>query len=113
MAVSIPDEVYQGAESLARRSKKSRSRLISDALRRHLARHAPDEVTDAMDRAYAEAGPHLLRFRQNTQNYRGMSSRWGAPEAEVSAPAITYSVVWAAVRPWPANRPFLWSTGAS
>ena len=55
-AVSIPDELYQGAERLARRTKKSRSRLVSDALREYLARHAPDEVTDAMDRACAEAG---------------------------------------------------------
>lgn len=55
-AISIPDEVYQGAERLARRTKKSRSRLVSDALREYLARHAPDEVTDAMDRACAEAG---------------------------------------------------------
>jgi metal-responsive CopG/Arc/MetJ family transcriptional regulator len=53
-AVSIPDEVYQRAERLARRTKKSRSRLVSDALREYLARHAPDEVTAAMDRACAE-----------------------------------------------------------
>jgi metal-responsive CopG/Arc/MetJ family transcriptional regulator len=53
-AVSIPDEVYEGAERLARQTKKSRSRLISEALREYLARHAPDEVTDAMDRACAE-----------------------------------------------------------
>ena len=55
-AVSIPDELYQGAERLARQTKKSRSRLYSEVLRRYLARHAPDEVTDAMDRACAEAG---------------------------------------------------------
>jgi metal-responsive CopG/Arc/MetJ family transcriptional regulator len=55
-AVSIPDDIYQGAERLARRTKKSRSRLVSEALREYLARHAPDEVTDAMDRACAEAG---------------------------------------------------------
>jgi metal-responsive CopG/Arc/MetJ family transcriptional regulator len=55
-AVSIPDEVYEGAERLARRAKKSRSRLFSDALKEYLARHAPDEVTEAMNRACAEAG---------------------------------------------------------
>jgi len=55
-AVSIPDEVYEGAERLARRTKKSRSRLFSDALKEYLARHAPDEVTEAMNRACAEAG---------------------------------------------------------
>ena len=54
-AISIPDEVYEGAERLARRTKKSRSRLFSDALKEYLARHAPDEVTEAMNRACAEA----------------------------------------------------------
>ncbi|MGH9468739.1 MAG: hypothetical protein ACRD1N_00180 [Terriglobia bacterium] len=55
-AISIPDELYQGAERLARRTKKSRSRLYGDALKEYLARHAPDEVTQAMNRACAEAG---------------------------------------------------------
>jgi len=55
-AVSIPDEVYEGAERLARRAKKSRSRLYGDALREYLARHAPDEVTEAMNRACIEVG---------------------------------------------------------
>ncbi len=55
-AVSIADEVYQGAERLARRTKKSRSRLYGDALKEYLARHAPDEVTEAMNRACAEVG---------------------------------------------------------
>jgi len=55
-AVSIPDEVFEGAERLARRTKKSRSRLFSDALKEYLARHAPEEVTEAMNKALAEIG---------------------------------------------------------
>lgn len=55
-AVSIPDDVFQGAESLARKTKRSRSRLFSDALKEYLARHTPDAVTQAMDRAWAELG---------------------------------------------------------
>ena len=54
IAISIPDEVYTGAERLARRAKKSRSRLYGDALREYLARHAPDEITEALNRACAE-----------------------------------------------------------
>jgi len=49
-AVSIPDDVFQRAERIARRSKKSRSQLYSDALREYVARHSPDEVTEAMNR---------------------------------------------------------------
>ena len=55
-AVSIPDEVFEGAERLGRRTKRSRSRLFSDALKEYLARHTPNEVTEAMDRAFAELG---------------------------------------------------------
>jgi metal-responsive CopG/Arc/MetJ family transcriptional regulator len=56
IAISIPDEVFEGAERLARRTKRSRSRLYGDALKEYLARYAPDEVTEAMNRACAEVG---------------------------------------------------------
>jgi predicted transcriptional regulator len=55
-AISIPDEVFEGAERLARRTRRSRSRLYGDALKEYLARHAPDEVTEAMNRVCAEVG---------------------------------------------------------
>jgi len=50
-AVSIPDEVFERAERLARRTEKSRSRLFSDAIAEYVARHASEEVTEAMDAA--------------------------------------------------------------
>ncbi len=49
-AVSIPDDVFQDADRIARRSKKSRSQLYSDALREYVARHSPDEITETMNR---------------------------------------------------------------
>lgn len=49
-AVSLPDEVFRAAERQARRVKKSRSQLYAEALSEYLARHAPEEVTDAMNR---------------------------------------------------------------
>jgi len=55
-AVSIPDEVFARAERLARRTRTSRSRLFSNALREYLARHTLDDVTEAMDRVCAEVG---------------------------------------------------------
>jgi metal-responsive CopG/Arc/MetJ family transcriptional regulator len=55
-AVSIPDEVFQKAERLARRMKKSRSELFSNALADYIARHAPDHVTEAMNRVCDEVG---------------------------------------------------------
>jgi metal-responsive CopG/Arc/MetJ family transcriptional regulator len=75
-AVSIPDEVYQGAERLARRTKKSRSRVMSDALREYLARHAPDEVTDAMDKACAEVGATRDEFASAAARHVLERSEW-------------------------------------
>ena len=52
-AISIPDDVFRGAERLARQTKKSRSQLYSDAVREYVARHAADPVTEAIDRVCA------------------------------------------------------------
>jgi metal-responsive CopG/Arc/MetJ family transcriptional regulator len=65
-AVSIPNDVFERAERLARRTKKSRSQLFSDAIREYVARHAPDEITDAMDRVCAELEhPAELEHRED------------------------------------------------
>ena len=55
-AISIPDDLFEGAERLARRTKRTRSRLFRDALKEYLARHTPDQVTEAMNHALAEIG---------------------------------------------------------
>jgi metal-responsive CopG/Arc/MetJ family transcriptional regulator len=55
-AISIPDDLFEDAERLAKRTKKSRSRLFSDALKEYLARHAPEEITESMNKASAEIG---------------------------------------------------------
>lgn len=55
-AVSLPDRVYREAERHARRTRKSRSQLYAEALSEYLARHAPDEVTEAMNAAVDRLG---------------------------------------------------------
>ena len=55
-AVSVPDDVFERAERLARREKRSRSDVYSAALREYVARHEPNEVTDALDRTMADLG---------------------------------------------------------
>jgi metal-responsive CopG/Arc/MetJ family transcriptional regulator len=49
-AISIPDDVFHAAERQARRARKSRSQLYAEAISEYLARHAPDEVTEAMNK---------------------------------------------------------------
>jgi predicted transcriptional regulator len=55
-AVSLPDDVFDRADRLARSQGKSRSEVYSAALREYLARHAPDEVTRMVDKAMEELG---------------------------------------------------------
>lgn len=52
--VSVPDEVFDDAEHLAKRLKISRSKLYAKALAEFVARHAPDAVTDSFNRICAE-----------------------------------------------------------
>ena len=56
-AVSIPDEVFEEVERLARRMKRSRSEMYSRALAEYVARHTPNRVTDAMNRALTDPEP--------------------------------------------------------
>ena len=75
-AVSIPDDVFEGAERLARRTKKSRSQLFSDAVKDYVARHAPEEVTDAMDRLCAEWGDPTDKFVSSAARRLLERSEW-------------------------------------
>ena len=75
-AVSIPDDVYEGAERLARRTKRSRSRLFSNALKEYLARHTPDQVTETMDKALEELGETKDTFVSSATRRVLEHSKW-------------------------------------
>lgn len=55
-AVSIPDDIFERAERLAQRNQRSRSEVYAAALDEYVARHADDEVSDAMNRVCGEIG---------------------------------------------------------
>ena len=55
-AVSIPDDVFEKVERLAKRSRKSRSEVYSAALREYVARHSPDEITEAINAVIDKVG---------------------------------------------------------
>ena len=48
-AISLPDDVFGEAEGLAAQLRISRSELYGRALKEFLARHAPNQVTQALD----------------------------------------------------------------
>lgn len=55
-AISLPDAVFHAAERQARRAQMSRSQLYAEALAEYLDRHAPDEVTEAMNQVVDQLG---------------------------------------------------------
>jgi len=61
-AVSIPDDVFGRLERFVHRARRSRSEVVSAAVREYLARHAPDEVTDAINRGLEKVGAETDEF---------------------------------------------------
>jgi metal-responsive CopG/Arc/MetJ family transcriptional regulator len=71
-AISIPDDLFQAAEKLARRLKISRSELYQRAVAHFLEQHGGDVVRESLNRVYAKksnrgldplikaAGEHIL-----------------------------------------------------
>ena len=54
--VSIPDDVFEKVERLARRARRSRSAVFRAALQEYVARHTADDVTEAMNDVCDEVG---------------------------------------------------------
>jgi predicted transcriptional regulator len=54
--VSIPNDIFDRAERLAKGTNRSRSRVYSDALRQYVARHSHSEITLAINKACAKLG---------------------------------------------------------
>lgn len=53
VAVSIPDQLFESVERFRQQQGSSRSKVFSAALGEYIARHASDEVTEAMNRVCA------------------------------------------------------------
>jgi metal-responsive CopG/Arc/MetJ family transcriptional regulator len=75
-AVSIPDDVFDQVERLARKARKSRSEVFSAALREYIARHAPDEVTAGIDDVCARLATEDDSFATRAGRRRLVQSEW-------------------------------------
>ena len=59
VAVSIPEDLFDSAESLGKRMGVSRSRLYATALAEFLAKHQGRKTTERLNRVYAEEDSRL------------------------------------------------------
>jgi metal-responsive CopG/Arc/MetJ family transcriptional regulator len=53
VAVSIPDQVFEEAEQVAKRRRVSRSRVYAEALEEFVKKHRGKSVREALDVVYA------------------------------------------------------------
>ena len=56
IAISIPDDIFNEAESLVQRLNTSRSELYSRALTEFVGHHSPERVTERMNQVVADVG---------------------------------------------------------
>ena len=78
IAVSIPDDVFAEAESLAQRLKTSRSELYSRALTEFVGHHAPERVTEQMNQVLSDIGEGKPdAFRAEAARRVSKRTEWG------------------------------------
>ena len=53
-AISLPDDIFEAAEDLARELGVSRSRLYTLAVEKFVAHHRDDDVTERLNAIYGE-----------------------------------------------------------
>lgn len=56
-AISIPDDVFEKAEKIAKRLKMSRSELYAKAVEAYVDAHTPDAITESWNAMLAEVTP--------------------------------------------------------
>jgi metal-responsive CopG/Arc/MetJ family transcriptional regulator len=70
VALSIPDDLFESAETLSKRLGVSRSRLYATALAEFVAKHRGRKVTEALDRVYgtddSRLDPRLRRLQRRS-----------------------------------------------
>lgn len=74
--ISVPAPVFQRADRLARRLKKSRSQLYTDAISEYVGRHDPDEITTALDAVYGSVESRPEDFVREVGRRTLRSSEW-------------------------------------
>ena len=67
VAVSIPDELFDSAETLGKRLRVSRSRLYATALADFVAKHRGRKITEHLDAVYASEDSRLDRTTRRLQ----------------------------------------------
>ena len=59
IAISIPDDIFEDAEYLARRQGKTRSKLYADAIAEYVGVYRTESITEQLNAVYASEDSSL------------------------------------------------------
>jgi metal-responsive CopG/Arc/MetJ family transcriptional regulator len=69
IAISVPDEIFEAGEHLAKQLGRSRSQLYADALSAYLSQRGATEATSKLNAVYAQESSKLdPAFAKNQLN---------------------------------------------
>jgi metal-responsive CopG/Arc/MetJ family transcriptional regulator len=75
-AISLPDDLFQSADALAKRLGVSRSELYATAVAEFLAKHQHAKVTERLDQVYGRQPSRLERPLRRGQGRSLRSPEW-------------------------------------
>ena len=76
VALSIPDDLFESAETLGKRLGLSRSRLYATALADYLAKHRGRKITERLDVVYADEPERVDRALRRAQSKTLGRGKW-------------------------------------
>jgi metal-responsive CopG/Arc/MetJ family transcriptional regulator len=75
-AISLPDDLFESADALAKRLGVSRSELYATAVAEFLAKHQDAKVTERLDEVYGQQPSRLERPLRRAQRRSLRSTEW-------------------------------------
>lgn len=75
-AISIPNNVFEQAESLARKLKISRSELFTEAVKVYLRENHTEDVTTKLNEVYENAASNLDESLLKAQTAKLPKEKW-------------------------------------
>jgi predicted transcriptional regulator len=76
ISISVPTPLFQRADRLARRLKKSRSQLYSEAISEYVERHDLDEITAALNAVHGSVESRPDDFVREAARRTLRSGEW-------------------------------------
>jgi metal-responsive CopG/Arc/MetJ family transcriptional regulator len=75
-AISLPDDLFEAAEALAKKLGTTRSGLVREALAEYVAKHRHAKITERLNKVYATEDSSLDAFTEELTRQTMKRSEW-------------------------------------